>query len=126
MFALSHARSQAKALEQIWRITERPARGVVGLTKWRPYEDLPWPLQQATLEAAAVAIHLIETGAITAQFGDLAVPLRITGVNAPLTGMNGIRRWASSATATSTQFDHSVKESLIDLLLTFREVVAIP
>ena len=63
----SHARSQAKALEQIWRITDRPARGVVGLTKWRPYENLPWPLQQATLEAAAVAIHLIETGAIAAK-----------------------------------------------------------
>jgi TniQ len=62
----SHARSQAKALEQIWRATDRPARGV-GLTKWRPYEDLPWTVQQATLEAAAVAIRLIEDGDISAK-----------------------------------------------------------
>jgi hypothetical protein len=60
-----HAQSQAKVLEQIWHITERPARA--GLAKWRPYEDLPWTVQQATLEAAAVAIHLIEEGDINAK-----------------------------------------------------------
>lgn len=60
-----HARSQAKVLERIWHITERPARA--GLSKWRPYEDLPWTVQQATLEAAAVAIHLFEEGDIKAK-----------------------------------------------------------
>jgi hypothetical protein len=58
------ARSRA-ALEQIWHATGRPVRA--GLNVWRPYEQLGWPCQEAMLEAAATALHLAGTGAITAR-----------------------------------------------------------
>ncbi len=52
-------------LELIWRRLGTPARG--GLTVWRPYERLGWPLQQAMAGAAATAVHLAATGEITAR-----------------------------------------------------------
>lgn len=44
------ARSRS-ALERVWREAGRPQRG--GLTVWRPYEALDWPVQEAMLHAAA-------------------------------------------------------------------------
>jgi hypothetical protein len=58
-------RHSAVALEQIWDATGWPPRA--GLTVWRPYETLDLPRQEAMLEAAATALHLAETGAITAR-----------------------------------------------------------
>jgi hypothetical protein len=49
----------------IWRRFGAPGRG--GLTVWRPYERLAWPLQQAMISAAATALHLAGTGQITAR-----------------------------------------------------------
>ncbi|TDO30241.1 TniQ protein [Kribbella sp. VKM Ac-2527] len=43
-------------LERVWQATGRPVRA--GLTVWRPYEQLDWPLQEAMLHAAAVALRL--------------------------------------------------------------------
>lgn len=57
-------RSRA-TLEHIWAATGRPVRA--GLLVWRPFEQLDWPTQQAMLNAAAVALHLVETGVITAR-----------------------------------------------------------
>ncbi|MGH3966139.1 MAG: TniQ family protein [Pseudonocardiaceae bacterium] len=57
-------RSRA-ALEHIWSATGQPVRA--GLQVWRPFEQLDWPTQRAMLEAAAVALHLVETGAIAAR-----------------------------------------------------------
>lgn len=53
------------AVRQIWRVTGQPVRA--GLTAWRPYERLDWPRQEAMLEAAAAALHLIQNGAIIAR-----------------------------------------------------------
>lgn len=47
-------------LELIWRRLGAPVRG--GLSVWRPYEQLGWPLQQAMADAAATAVHLAATG----------------------------------------------------------------
>jgi len=55
----------AATLARVWEATGRPPRG--GLTTWRPYERLDFPLQQAMLEAAAIALHLAAIGAITAR-----------------------------------------------------------
>jgi hypothetical protein len=54
-----------RTLDRIWRATGRPVRA--GLKVWRPFERLDWPRQEAMLEAAAIALHLAETGAITAR-----------------------------------------------------------
>lgn len=64
--ALSQVRPRsAHALRLIWATTERPARA--GLSVWRPYEQLDWARQETVLEAAATALHLIETGTVTAH-----------------------------------------------------------
>lgn len=52
-------------LNRIWQASGHPPRA--GLSVWRPYEKLDWPRQQAMLEAAATALDLVETGAITAH-----------------------------------------------------------
>jgi hypothetical protein len=56
------ARSRA-TLEHVWQATGRPVRA--GLTVWRPYEQLDWPLQEAMLNAAAVALRLAADRRIT-------------------------------------------------------------
>jgi hypothetical protein len=56
-------------LHQVWQAIGRPPRA--GQIRWRPYECLDWPTQQAMLHAAAAAIDLIETGRIPAA-GTLA------------------------------------------------------
>ena len=59
-----------RTMKRIWEMTGQPPRA--GITSpWRPYEALPWPQQQMLLEAAATALHLIETGEATAH-GTLA------------------------------------------------------
>jgi hypothetical protein len=63
---LSQIRVRSKqALREIWSTTGRPVRA--GMNAWCPYEHLDWDRQEATLEAAAVALHLIENGTITAR-----------------------------------------------------------
>jgi len=57
-------RSRA-TLEHVWRATGRPVRA--GLTVWRPYEQLDWPLQEAMLHAAAAALRLAADRRITPQ-----------------------------------------------------------
>jgi hypothetical protein len=52
-------------LERIWQATGRPVRA--GLSVWRPYEQLDWPLQEAMLHAVAVALHLAADRRITPQ-----------------------------------------------------------
>ena len=55
-----------RTMRSIWEMTGHPPRaGITG--PWRPYEALPWPAQQMFLEAAATALHLIETGEATAH-----------------------------------------------------------
>lgn len=54
----------ARTLHRIWDQTGRPARA--GLPVWRPYELMDWPMQEAMLQAAAVACHLVQTQAIEA------------------------------------------------------------
>lgn len=56
--------SAQRAVRAIWQQAGHPMRG--GMTRWRPYEALPWPRQQAFLEAAATAMHLIDTGQVRA------------------------------------------------------------
>lgn len=61
-------------LERIWEATGLPARG--GLSIWRPYEQMDWPLQEAMLHAAAAALQLAADGQITARgvFGPAVQP----------------------------------------------------
>lgn len=54
-----------QAVGQIWRATGRPTRA--GQIRWIPYEALDWPRQQAMLEAAAVAMHMVESGALAGR-----------------------------------------------------------
>lgn len=71
----SQLRSPARtALRQIWQATGRPRPAPQ--RPWRPYEALDWPRQQAMLEAAAVALHLVEAGDVTAR-GTLGPLLRV-------------------------------------------------
>jgi hypothetical protein len=56
--------SSRTTLQRIWQATGQRTRA--GQTLWHPYETLTWPVQQAMLHAAAVALDLIETGQITA------------------------------------------------------------
>jgi hypothetical protein len=58
----SGVRSRA-TLERIWQAAGHPIRA--GLAVWRPYERLDWSAQEMMLHAAAVALHLADTGAIT-------------------------------------------------------------
>lgn len=60
----SHLTSRSRSdLEHVWRETDRPRRG--GLTVWRPYEEMDWPMQEAMLHAAAVALQMAADGLIT-------------------------------------------------------------
>lgn len=52
-------------LDRIWSATGHPWRA--GLSAWRPYEQLDPRRQQQLLEAAATAMELAESGAITAR-----------------------------------------------------------
>lgn len=64
-----------RAIELIWRTAGHPARaGIIGAA--RIYETLPWPQQEMYLEAAATAMHLVETGEIDARgtLGHLLTP----------------------------------------------------
>lgn len=64
-----------RAIELIWRTAGHPVRaGIIGAA--RTYETLPWPQQEMFLEAAATAIHLVETGDIEAPgtLGHLLTP----------------------------------------------------
>lgn len=69
-----------RTIEHIWHSSGYPVRaGLVGA--WRPYEDLDWPEQRKFLQAAATALHLIETGEIEAH-GTLA-PLQTAEPHRP-------------------------------------------
>ncbi len=60
----------SRNIQRIWQTVDHPVRaGVRG--PWRAYEALPWDAQQAMLETAATALHLIEASEITA-YGTLA------------------------------------------------------
>lgn len=76
-------------LQRIWRATGRPERG--GLTVWRPYEHLTRPTQEAMLHAAATALHLAETGQITAR-GRLGSAIQPPGNQCVYDGDNPRRR----------------------------------
>ncbi len=61
-----------RSIRRIWETVGHPVRAGMGL--WYPYEALAWQRQQAMLEAAATALHLIETGEIAGR-GTLALLL---------------------------------------------------
>jgi hypothetical protein len=61
-------------LNHVWATVGGPVRA--GLTAWRPFEQLDWPAQQSLLEAAAVALHLVQTGVIVAR-GTLGAALTV-------------------------------------------------
>ena len=60
-------RGSQRAVCLTWQVTGHPLR--IGMGAWRPYEALLWPRQQAFLEAAATAMHLIETGEVPTAGG---------------------------------------------------------
>lgn len=64
---LSKLRVQPRRMiEHIWREAGHPVRaGIIGAA--RTYESLPWPQQEMHLEAAAIAMHLVEGGVIEAH-----------------------------------------------------------
>ena len=72
----SKLRAQSRrTIELIWRKAGHPARaGTVGAAQ--TYENLSWPQQEMYLEAAATAMHLVETGEIEARgtLGHLLTP----------------------------------------------------
>jgi TniQ len=58
-------RRDGRTLELIWHTAGHPVRA--GLRTWQPYEQLPWPIQEAMLHAAAAALQLAADGRITAR-----------------------------------------------------------
>ncbi|THJ65614.1 transposase [Arthrobacter echini] len=62
-------RRQLEEIRLLWEHCGYPFRA--GLLLWRPFESLPWSIQQQLLEAAALAMEHIETGTLTAS-GTLA------------------------------------------------------
>lgn len=61
-----------RTLQLIWEAAGHPVRaGLVG--RWRLYEHLTWEHQKGTLEAAATALRLIETGQVTGHGGLVAL-----------------------------------------------------
>jgi len=67
----TQARTHADTLRDIWASIDQAPRG--GLSTWRPFEMLDWPLQQRFLEAIASAIASIEDGTISAAGADSAL-----------------------------------------------------
>lgn len=65
---LSTARSECgvsqRLIRAVWDYLKYPYRA--GQSTWRPYERLTFVQQRQTLEAAAAAMHLLETGVLTA------------------------------------------------------------
>ncbi len=55
---------QLRDVHLIWERTGHPFRA--GLHAWRSFENLKWPIQQQLLEAAAMAIELIENDSVSA------------------------------------------------------------
>lgn len=51
-----------RSVQRIWETVGQPVRA--GMGPWYPYEALTWDRQQAMLEAAATALHLIGTGEV--------------------------------------------------------------
>jgi hypothetical protein len=67
--------AQKTQMQWIWQAIDLPVRaGLVGVRT--VYEDLDWPQQQTLLHAAAAAIHLAQTGQITAR-GTLGSALQV-------------------------------------------------
>jgi hypothetical protein len=73
---VSYLRTTAarQTLSLIWDTADRPRRA--GQGRWSPFEAMEWKRQAVMLEGAAVAMHLAETGAITARgtLGHLLLP----------------------------------------------------
>jgi hypothetical protein len=63
--APSHYRDQEDGMQSIWERCGYPVRA--GLGSWRPYETLELSAQMRLLEAAAVAIRMIETRELAAR-----------------------------------------------------------
>lgn len=63
-----------KAVRRVWRALELPVRAGLGLRTL--HENLDWPRQQRLLHAAAAAVHLAQTGHITAR-GTLGSALQV-------------------------------------------------
>jgi hypothetical protein len=65
-----------RTLELIWQTAGHPVRA--GLGTWQPYEQLPWPVQETMLHAAAVALQLAADGRIAARgvLGSAVQPAR--------------------------------------------------
>jgi len=55
---------QLDDVRRVWEHCGHPFRA--GLYSWQPFETLRWTAQQQLLDAAAVAMELIETGSLTA------------------------------------------------------------
>ncbi|MDD1475396.1 hypothetical protein [Arthrobacter sp. H16F315] len=55
---------QLDDMRRVWEHCGHPFRA--GLYSWQPFETLHWTAQQQLLEAAAVAMELIEAGSLTA------------------------------------------------------------
>jgi hypothetical protein len=62
--ARSRYPDRGRNLCSVWERSGHPLRA--GLWAWQPYEALGLPVQERVLEAAAVAIRMVETGAIAA------------------------------------------------------------
>ena len=60
----AHTSSQVRTIRAIWERSGYPVRA--GMSVWRPFEQFTWPIQAMVLEAAATAIHMIETGQVSA------------------------------------------------------------
>lgn len=63
-----------RLVRSVWDTLGLPCRG--GQNAWKPFESLTWPGQQQMLCAAATALHLIETRAVTSHgpFADVLAP----------------------------------------------------
>lgn len=60
----SHRGSQSRAIKVIWDRSGHAVRA--GKNYWCPFERLAWPFQNQVLEAAAIAISMIETQQVAA------------------------------------------------------------
>ena len=70
-----------RLIQAVWEHLDYPFRA--GQTSWRPYERLTFIQQQHTLQAAAAAMHLLETGALAGRGSDAVLFLPEPEISVP-------------------------------------------
>ena len=109
---VSECGAASRLIRHVWEETGYPVRA--GQLVWRPHEDFPLVVQLRTLEAVAMAIHLLESKTITGRGPDAALffpqpPASVYGGDVPAKD-NIAEHWARARAL----FDEVVEEARHD------------